>query len=34
MAHKMDAKSPGKLICGFKKDMKNLENFRLQAEKL
>ena len=33
MALKIDAKFEGKLICAFKNDMKNLENFRSQAEK-
>ena len=33
MALKIDAKLEGKLTCAFKNDMKNLGNFRLQAEK-
>ena len=33
MALKIDAKFEGKLTCAFKNDMKNLGNFRSQAEK-
>ena len=32
MALKIDTKFEGKLIRSFKNDMKNLANFRLQAE--
>ena len=32
-ALKIDAKFEGKLACAFKNDMKNLANFRSQAEK-
>ena len=31
MALKIDARFERKLICAFKNDMKNLANFRLQA---
>ena len=33
MALKIDAKFEGKLTCAFQNDMKNLANFRSQAEK-
>ena len=33
MVLKSDAKFEGKLICAFYNDMKNLSNFRSQAEK-
>ena len=33
MALKIDAKFEGKLTCGFKNSLKNLANFRSQAEK-
>ena len=33
MTLKIDAKFEGKLTCAFKNDMKNLANFRSQAEK-
>ena len=33
MALNIDAKFEGKLTCAFKNDMKNLLNFRSQAEK-
>ena len=33
IALKIDGNSEGKLTCAFKDDMKNLTNFRSQAEK-
>ena len=33
MTLNIDAKFEGKLTCAFKNDMKNLANFRSQAEK-
>ena len=33
MALNIDAKFEGKLTCAFKNDMKNMGNFRSQAEK-